>query len=252
MINLKSILLNATLVATAALPLAAAALFTSAGSAQAAALTGEFSFDGGKSKTQIGNPFVKSLVTLKKDSLTFTPDSIIQDSNGVKSTPVAVAAQTGSFLGFNSASIRDIISFANNTVQNPFLDLGNLPSDGDILPGDDTASLADGINIFTLTSSGYQITQTGANITIAVNLLGYFTSATGEITNGAGSLSFQRNNTTVAQAISILDTADGSLANLTFSGSTFTTSVPEPAALLGLGAVGGVMAMSRRRKGVVQ
>ncbi|MEJ6483989.1 PEP-CTERM sorting domain-containing protein [Nostoc punctiforme UO1] len=247
MISLKSKLLNATLAATAALPLAVAGLFTSAGSAQAAALTGEFSFNGGLTQ----NPFASSLVTLKKDSLTFTPDSIIADSNGVKSTPVGIAAQTGSFLGFNSASIRDIISFASDTVQNPFLDLGNLTLPGIVLTGENTASLADGSNIFTLTSSDYKITQTGANITIAVDLLGYFTSATGEITKGAGSLSFQRNDTTVAQANAILDTTGGSLANLTFSGSTFTTSVPEPAALLGLGAVGAVMVMSRRRKSVV-
>ncbi|MBN3961279.1 PEP-CTERM sorting domain-containing protein [Nostoc sp. NMS8] len=247
MISLKSKLLNATLAVTAALPLATAGLFTSVGSAQAASLTGEFSFNGGLT----ANPFASSLVTLKKDSLTFSPDSIVADSNGVKSTPVSVAAQTGSFLGFNSASIRDIISFSSNTVQNPFLDLGNLILPGTILPGESTASLADGKNIFTLTSSGYKITQTGANVTIAVDLFGYFTSATGEITNGAGSLSFQRNNTTVAQANSILNTANGSLSNLTFSGSTFTTSVPEPAALLGLGAVGAVMVMSRRRKSVV-
>ncbi|MEH1924185.1 PEP-CTERM sorting domain-containing protein [Nostoc sp.] len=248
MISFKSTLLNATLAVAAALPLAAAGFFTSAGSAQAASLTGDFSFSGGVT----ANPFASSLVTLKKDSLTFSPDSIIADSNGVKSTPVSVAAQTGSFLDFNSASIRDIISFTSNTVQNPFLDLGNLTLPGIILPGESTASLADGSNIFTLTSSGYKITQTGANITIAVDLWGYFTSATGEITNGAGSLSFQRNNTTVAQANSILDTAGGSLDNLTFSGSTFTTSVPEPAALLGLGAVGAVMVMSRRRKSILQ
>ncbi|MBD2523434.1 PEP-CTERM sorting domain-containing protein [Nostoc sp. FACHB-133] len=247
MISLKSKLLNATLAATAALPLAVAGLFTSVGSAQAAALKGEFSFNGGLTQ----NPFASSLVTLKKDSLTFTPDSIIADSNGVKSTPVAIAAQTGSFLGFNSASIRDIISFASDTVQNPFLDLGNLILPGIVLNGENTTSLADGSNIFTLTSSDYKITQTGANITIAVDLWGYFTSATGEITKGAGSLSFQRNDTTVAQANAILDTTGGSLANLTFSGSTFTTSVPEPAVLLGLGAVGAVMVMSRRRKSVV-
>ncbi|QKQ72369.1 PEP-CTERM sorting domain-containing protein [Nostoc sp. TCL240-02] len=247
MISLKSKLLNATLAATAALPLAVAGLFTSVGSAQAAALTGEFSFNGGLTQ----NPFASSLVTLKKDSLTFSPDSIIADANGVKSTPVAIAAQTGSFLGFNSASIRDIISFTGNTVQNPFLDLGNLTLPGIVLNGENTASLADGSNIFTLTSSDYKITQTGANITIAVDLWGYFTSATGEITKGAGSLSFQRNDTTVAQANAILDTTGGSLANLTFSGSTFTTSVPEPAALLGFGAVGAVMVMSRRRKSVV-
>jgi hypothetical protein len=246
MISLKSKLLNATLAAAAALPLAAAGLFTSVGSAQAASLTGEFSFNGGVTV----NPFGSSLVTLKKDSLTFTPDSIIADSNGVKSTPVGVAAQTGSFLGFNSASIRDIISFASDTAQNPFLDLGNLTIPGTILPGESTASLADGKNIFTLTSSDYKISQTGANITIAVDLWGYFTSATGETTKGAGSLSFQRNNTTVAQANTILNTTGGSLANLTFSGSTFTTSVPEPAALLGLGAVGAVMVMSRRRRSV--
>ncbi|MHC5720191.1 MAG: PEP-CTERM sorting domain-containing protein, partial [Nostoc sp.] len=42
-------------------------------------------------------------------------------------------------------------------------------------------------------------------------------------------------------------TDGGTINNASFSGLVVTT-VPEPAALLGLGAVGGVMAMSRRRK----
>ncbi|MCM0590914.1 MAG: PEP-CTERM sorting domain-containing protein [Gloeotrichia echinulata DVL01] len=246
MINLTSKLLTIALAATAAIPLATAALFSSAGSAQAAGLTGEFSFNGG-----LTTPSSVSLVTLKKDSLTFTPDSIIKGLTDAKSTPVAVTAQTGSFLGFNSASIRDIISFTNNTVQNPFLDFGNLAFPGVINSGENTSSLSDNKNTFTLTSSKYNLAQSGKNLGIDVELSGYFTSITGEITEAFGNLTFQKNNTTVAQANQILNSGS-SLANLTFSGATFTTSVPEPATVLGLGLVGAGMVISRRRKNVAQ
>lgn len=246
MITLKSKLVNATLAATAAIPLATAGMFLTSGSAQAAALKGEFSFNGG-----LTSPSTTSLVTLKKDSLTFTPESILPGATGAQSSPITLAAQTGSFLGFNSASIRDIISFTNNTVQNPFLDLGNLALPGTIQIGENTSSLRDNQNIFTLTSSKYNLEQNGRNLSINVELFGYFTSPTGEITQGAGNLTFQRNNTTVAQANQILN-AGNSLANLTFSGATFTTSVPEPTTMLGLGLVGAGMLMSRRRKSVAQ
>ncbi|MBW4644116.1 MAG: PEP-CTERM sorting domain-containing protein [Goleter apudmare HA4340-LM2] len=241
MFNFKSQVLNATLAATVAIPVAAASLFTSASSAQAAALTGEFDFDGG---TTI-NPSSSSLVTLTSNGLTFTPQPL---------TPVSISTSSptlgGSFTAFNSASIKNF-SFSNNTEQ-LLLDFGNLslfgsPSPGVIVnPLTDTSSITDGKDTFTLTSSKYKLSQDGANVNIGVELWGFFTSATGEKTKGAGNLTFQKNNTTVEQATEILK--NGSLANLAFSGGAFTTTVPEPTTMLGLGLVGAGMLVSRRRK----
>lgn len=246
MFNFKSQVLNATLAATVAIPVATASLLTSAGSAQAAALTGEFSFNGGFTQS----PSATSVVTLKKDSLIFTPDSILAGVTGAKSTPVAITSQTGSFSIFNSAGIGDIISFTNNTVQNPFLDFGSLTEPGRVGTGENTSSLRDNKNTFTLESAKYTLSQitNSKNLSLEVTLFGYFTSASGEITQGQGNLTFQKNNTTLTQANTILANG-GSLANLTFSGAAFTTSVPEPTTMLGLGLVGAGMLVSRRRKG---
>jgi hypothetical protein len=238
MFNFKSQVLNATLAATVAIPVAAASVFTSVGAAQAAALTGEFNFQGGVT----ANPFANSLVTLTSDGLTFTPQPI---------TPIGVSTsspqQGGSFTAFNSANIGNIISFANDIADNPFLDFGNLSLPGVILPSESTASITDNLNTFTLTSAKYDLKTSGANVAVDVELWGFFTSATGEITKGAGNLTFQVNNTTVNAANTTLANG-GSLANLTFSGGAFTTSVPEPTTMLGLGLVGAGMLVSRRRK----
>lgn len=234
MFGFKSKLINATLAATAAIPLATAGTFTFAATAQAAALSGEFQFQGGFT----ANPFATSLVTLSKDTLNFTPQPI---------TPFGVAANTGSFAAFNTGNIGNIISFASDIADNPFMDFGNLNIPGVILPGENTTSITDNINTFTLKSADYSIAQSGANVAIDVQLWGIFTSATGEKSNGAGNLTFQVNNQTVAQVNSTL-ASGGSISNLSFSGGAFTTSVPEPTTLLGLGLVGAVMGVSRRRK----
>ncbi|MGJ5633321.1 PEP-CTERM sorting domain-containing protein [Nostoc sp. CALU 1950] len=236
MIGFKSTLLNATLAITAALPFATVGLFTSAGSAQAAALIGEIQFKGGFTAPSGG-----SQITFSQDALTFTPQPI---------TPIGIDSTTGNFSAFNSGNIGNIISFSSKVADNPFIDFGYLTYPGFILPGTDTSSITDGLNTFTLTSSSYKLNESGLNVGIDVALFGFFTSATGEISNGGGNLTFQVNNTSVASLNTIL-TGGGSISNLSFSGGTFAT-VPEPAALLGLGAVGGVMVMSRRRKSFVK
>ncbi|MEH1970069.1 PEP-CTERM sorting domain-containing protein [Nostoc sp.] len=238
MIGFKSTLLNVTLAITATIPLATAGLFSFAGSAQAAALSGEIQFSGGFTLS----PFASSQITFSKDALSFTPQPI---------TPIGIGSTTGNFSAFNSGNIGNIISFSSKVADNPFIDFGYLAIPGIISPGGDTSSITDGLNTFTLTSSSYKLNQSGLNVGIDVALFGYFTSATGEKSNGGGNLTFQVNNKSVASVNSILSSGS-SISNLSFSGGTFTTSVPEPAALLGLGAVGGVMAMSRRRKSFVQ
>ncbi|MEH2116561.1 PEP-CTERM sorting domain-containing protein [Nostoc sp. C052] len=234
MISFKSKLLNATLAFTAAIPLATAGMFTSAGSAQAAALSGEIQFNGGFTA-----PSGISQITFSQDALTFTPQPI---------TPIGIGSTTGNFSAFNSGNIGNIISFSSKVADNPFIDFGSLTYPGFILPGTDTSSITDGLNTFTLTSSSYKLNQDGLNVGIGVALFGYFTSATGEISNGGGNLTFQVNNASIASVNSILSSG-GSISNLTFSGGTFAT-VPEPTTLLGLGIVGAGMVMSRRRKTV--
>ncbi|WP_413175257.1 PEP-CTERM sorting domain-containing protein [Anabaena azotica] len=242
MFNFKSQLLGIA----AVLPVVAAGLMTSAGSAQAAALTGDFSFVGGTTY----NPFASSTVKLTKDALTFTPQPI---------TPIGISSQSGNFSGFNSANIGNIISFSGNTADNPFLDLGNLeffgfPTPGQIFPGANTASLTDNLNTFTLQSSDYKISQSGANVSIDVELWGFFTSATGEISKGAGNITFQKNDTTVTSVTNLLNgggiLTSESGGGLTFSGAAFTAKVPEPTTMLGLGLVAAGMTVARRRKAV--
>lgn len=237
-------LLNLGLAAVAALPMAVAGVFTSAGSAQAAALSGEFQFQGGFSF-----PGGTSLISLSSNSLTFTPQPI---------TPIGLSSSTGGFAGFNTANIGNIISFSSSVADNPFIDFGNLTYPGAILPGDNTSSITDGVNTFSLTSANYGLKQSGANIAIDVALYGFFTSATGDISQGSGNLTFQINNRNLADVQTDLD--DGiSFRDLSFSGGAFTTvppttmqTIPEPATLLGLGLVGVGLAMSRRRKTVFQ
>ncbi|WP_016950675.1 PEP-CTERM sorting domain-containing protein [Anabaena sp. PCC 7108] len=236
MFNFKSQLLGAA----AVLPIVAAGFLGSAGSAEAAALIGDFSFNGGTTV----NPFASSTVKLTKDALYFEPQPI---------TPVAIASQSGDFSSFNSANIGNIISFSGDTADNPFLDLGNLTIPGIILPAESTASLTDSLNTFTLESSDYKVSQSGANVSIDVELWGFFTSATGEISKGAGNITFQKNNTNVTDVNTLLNgggtltTASGS--GMTFSGAAFTaTSTPEPTTMLGLGLVAAGMTVARRRK----
>jgi hypothetical protein len=221
MIGFKSTLLNATLAITAALPLAAAGLFTSAGSAQAAALTGDLSL--------VGN----GTATLFANSLTFNSPNTFAVSSDPNVT-------NGLFSAFTEGTINNILAFTpTSSAINPFIDLGT-----------DAASISDNENIFTLTSATYQLTQSTIPNLVSINILtdGFFTSALGDISNGEGILTLQALGT-VASLQNSLNGGQGISA--TYSGFYFAT-VPEPATVLGLGLVAAGMVMSRRRKSVVQ
>lgn len=102
MINFKSKLLNATLAVTAAIPLATAGLFTSAGSAQA--YTGGFTFDGGG-----------TIANITKTGTTFAPNP----------GSIALGLKQGDFLSDTNGTI---YSFLNASLPSKFIDVG--PQDG--------------------------------------------------------------------------------------------------------------------------
>ncbi|MEH2373228.1 PEP-CTERM sorting domain-containing protein [Nostoc sp.] len=219
MIGFKSTLLNATLAITAAIPLVAAGLFTSAGSAQAAALNGSFNYGGAG--------FPATTVTVSNTSLQFTP------------TPglASLALQTGSFTAFDAAHIFNVTTNPL-TSGSVFLDLGVFATPG---------TLGDGANTFSLTSLATpKFTTQNAGTDINLNYVGFFDDGSGNKTNGTGYITFSTQDTNAEN-----DYKNGTAFKATFTGLA-VTSVPEPAALLGLGAVGAVMAMSRRRKSFVQ
>ncbi|QSJ15735.1 PEP-CTERM sorting domain-containing protein [Nostoc sp. UHCC 0702] len=234
-IALASKFLDAFIAVAVVIPLSVTGIFSFADSAKAASLIGDFQLTSGLT----ASPSVEtSLVELSATSLTFSPQPV---------TPISLSARTGSFTSFNTANIGNIISFSPLSADNPFLDFGTTLLPGIVQSSADTASITDGINIFTLESASYGLKQSGQNVAIDVALDGFFSSDDGTKSQGAGNLTFQINNAQVANIESILSSG-GSINNLAFSGGLFTTSIPEPATLLGLGVVGGVMAMSRRRK----
>ncbi|MHC5938650.1 PEP-CTERM sorting domain-containing protein [Nostoc sp.] len=234
MIGFKFKLLNATLAITAAIPLAAAGFFTSVGSAQAAEFSGGFNY------TPYTTPGgLLPSVVVSNDSLKFLPNSgadlILSLQNGTFG-PVADPA-------FNIAKIYNVTSPYGSL----FLDLGKY--------NDVNNTSSDGKNVFVLESLTAPILSNINGVTGVVNFKGYFTDAIGSLTKteGLGHLNFSVNTeTSYETALGYLTDNDPStVVNASFTGVAFT-SVPEPAALLGLGAVGAVMAMSRRRKSFVQ
>ncbi|MEH2193832.1 MAG: PEP-CTERM sorting domain-containing protein [Nostoc sp.] len=209
MVSFKSTLLNATLAITAALPLATAGLFTSAGSAQA--YTGGFNYS--PSLNGINGP---TEATLSQTSVSFIPDP----------GAILLTHRTGDFASDFTGYIK---SFQTSPFISPsqFIDVGAL----------------DGTKLLSLTSLNPAIftTQNGGT-DINLSFLGLFedgTKAEGYITFATQDKSAEANY------------KSGKTINASFTGLA-VTSVPEPAALLGLGAVGAVMAMSRRRKSFAQ
>jgi hypothetical protein len=215
-------------------PIVLTAVFSSVEPVKAASLNGQFHLDGG---VTYGSPPVVSKVTLSKNQLIFSPDP----------TPVKVSLTTGSFTPFNSASIKDILSFnAPFTAQNPFLDFGYItPVPGVTGYGSGDSTITDGLQTFTLSQASYALKQSGANVSIDVALWGNFLIG-GNSAGGAGNLTFQTNNTTVAAVQSLLD--NGGSLNASFSGALFTT-VPEPLTILGTAVAAGLgFTMKRRQK----
>jgi hypothetical protein len=223
MFGIKSKVLNATLAASFAIPLATAGMSISAGSAQAAALYGGFNFG------PAGIP--PSELTISNTSIAFDP------------TPglLSLSLQTGSFqtLGFNAANI-----FNNTTnpltVGSTLLDLGQYAN---------LSTLNDGNNTFKLTSFGsIDLKSEVAGLTNgSLGFFGYFDDGLGNTTAAKGTISFVAQDT-LENVQAALATTNGVKAS--FTGAALTT-VPEPTTLLGLGAIGAAMAVSRRRKAQV-
>ena len=236
---MKTNFLNRTTIA-AVLSLSTVGLLAGADSASAAALTGKFQLDGG-----ITIPTGNSLISLSADSLIFSPQP---------TTPVAIAAQTGSFTSFNTANIGSIISFSSLNAENPFLDFGTTSGLVGLTSGD-SASITDKINIFTLQSADYKLEDTITNnkvtgTSVSVAIQGFFTSATGETSKGEGNLTFQIAGDGASVVQAKLD-AGNSINNLAFSGAVMsTTSVPEPTTNLGLLVLGlmGAATVVKRKK----
>ena len=194
-------------------------MFSFAGSAQAAALNGGFNYGGAG--------FPETMVTVSKTSLKFDP------SPGLAS----LSLRSGDFTAFNAANIFNVTTNPL-TAGSLFLDLGVFGTPG---------TLTDGANTFSLTSFDtptFSVQNAGTNV--RVNYLGFFDDGSGNKTNATGYITFVTQDTNAEATYNNSGTFDA-----TFTGLAVST-VPEPTALLGLGAVGGVMAMSRRRKSFVR
>ncbi|MGB3510001.1 MAG: PEP-CTERM sorting domain-containing protein [Microcoleaceae cyanobacterium] len=201
---------NAIIASLASIPFAVAGVF-SAGAANAAALTGQFSFDG------IDDP--DTTVLFGANFLDFKPDD--------GTAQVDLKLKSDSFTGFDSAYIFDLN-----------VDTGGLQSflDLDALDGLDTLTLTE-VSPFSFTHDNFFSTTD-----VTVDFMGFFESATGEQSNATGRLTFQTLGT-ITQA----DLDAGNTYEAAFSG-VVVSKVPEPTTMLGLGVVAAASVFGLKKK----
>ena len=199
---------NQIVASIAAIPFA----FLSATTADAAALTGFFSFDGSDSN--------ETTLILSNEQLDFNSED--------DSAKIDLKLKTDSFTAFDDAHIYDLLNpVSSSTV---FMDFGT----------------EDGNNLLYATSLGeYQYSDLGFGVTgINIGFEGYFESETGEISQAVGGITLQTLGS-IAQVQA--DVANGNL-QATFSGiAVATKSTPEPTALFGLGVVAAGLTVTRRQ-----
>jgi hypothetical protein len=226
MISLKSKLVNATLAATFAIPLATAGMFASAGSAQAA-LIGSADFNGNlifKNKTE-DTPTTEVLTFQNPANVTFA-DGIFDGVTNVmvgNSYPYSLILNQLSILNPTPGIASALYKVDMNSVVDPFLTFDN-----------GIKFMATSISNITRrreeTSPGLYTTSIDA-----FSVLGTFYNGVNAV--GDGSINALQRNTNNNRS-----------GRYEFQIDAFSQSVPEPTTILGLGALGAVMAMSRRRK----
>ncbi|MDZ8261852.1 PEP-CTERM sorting domain-containing protein [Nostoc sp. ChiQUE01b] len=226
MISLKSKLVNATLAATFAIPLATAGMFTSAGSAQAA-IIGSASFDG-------------NLIFQNKTQDTPTTEVLKFDN------PADVSFADGIFSGVTEVMVGNTDPYS--LILNQLSVLSSTPGNASALYKVDMSSVVDpfltfdnGIkfkatSISNITRRRQETTPGSYTTSIdTFSVLGTFYNGVNAV--GDGSINALQKNTNNARP-----------GRYEFQIDAISKSVPEPTTILGLGAVGAVVAMSRRRK----
>ncbi|MEH2232080.1 MAG: PEP-CTERM sorting domain-containing protein [Nostoc sp.] len=221
MINFKSKLLNATLAASFAIPLATAGMFTSAGSAQAVTLNGSIGLTG---TSVVPNDGINPPTT----SIKFVDvDGIDTDGDFAAFSP----SLSGTGITINTLNLTKIANISGTTatystgVYTPFINFGSQTL------GSTTALLTFDLDDSVVTRT--RKSATNINDVILDGITGKF-NFNGK-TIGVGNLGASLNGKT-------------SEYHLTLE----AVSVPEPTTMLGLGLVGAGMVMSRRRKSVIQ
>ncbi|MDZ8090667.1 MAG: PEP-CTERM sorting domain-containing protein [Nostoc sp. DedQUE05] len=221
MINFKSKLLNATLAASFAIPLATAGVFTSAGSAQAVTLNGSIGLTGTSIVPSDGiNPATTSIKFVDVDGI---------DTNGDFAAFSPSLSGTG--ITINTLNLTKIANISSTTatystgVYTPFINFGSRTL------GSTTALLTFDLDDSVVTRT--RKSATNINDVILDGITGKF-NFNGK-TIGIGNLGASLNGKT-------------SEYHLTLE----AVSVPEPTTMLGLGLVGAGMVMSRRRKSAIQ
>lgn len=222
MINLKSKLVNATLAATFAIPLATAAMFTSAGSAQAVSLNGSIGLTGTSvfPTNEVGNPASTTLKFTDVHVTSNTSGDFLAFSPTLSGTGITIKTLNLTKLPGSTAT-KATYSTDSYT---PFIDFG-------------TRTLGSTTSLLTFELDNSVVTRTK----FSNGKIGY---GVDEITG-----KFNFNGKTIATGL-----ISGSLskASSTYELTLEAVSVPEPTTMLGLGLVGAGMIMSRRRKSILQ
>ena len=192
---------------------ASVSVMASAGIANAAALIGEMQLAG------LGTTLIS------EDELTFNPNPTT-----LFLSPVTATGSFNQFAGITT-TIEGPISFNPFGAPSPFIDFG-------------------GGNEFDLEEAEIgEVIQSGRNASLDILLFGTFISEDGELSDGAGNLTLQFNDTLASTIEDRLQ--NGETLTAQFSGALFSTSdrerVPEPSAILGLGLFAGAGILSKKK-----
>ncbi|NET16119.1 MAG: PEP-CTERM sorting domain-containing protein [Okeania sp. SIO1H6] len=196
---------NQIIASIASIPFALGTLFAGTGTAEAAALIGEFQFAG------IG------AAEFTQDELNFNPNP-----SSLFLSPITT---TGSFEQFAGTS-------TTTTIHGPI-------QFDTLLEPDNTFIDFGGGNRFSLEEASIgEVIQSGQNVSLDIILEGIFESADGDESDGAGNITLQFNDTTASAVSQQLE--DGETLTAQFSGALYskTERVPEPTTTVGLLIVG--------------